>query len=175
MAVNSLFIPAATADLALFIGQDVDKVLGVNSVELPTITAQAVDISNHGTINIPVPCIIDTAVATINFSNLVDDVTRFVLGAKADFTVKWATSGQDTRSGVAVLRGNEAYIEGVVKNTPGGSVTQASGAEGAVEIEVLVYIRKYNGEEVFFMDKLSGTIRYHGVEVSSDLASLLSR
>ena len=175
IAQKSLFIPAATADLALFIEQDIDKALGVNSVELPTITAPTVDVNNHGTINIPVPNITDSVVATINFSNITEDVSRFIMGNKTNFTVKWATSGQDTRTGVAILRGNEVYIEGVVKNAPGGSVTQASGVEAAVETEILVYSRKYNGQEVFFMDKLSGTIRYNSVLVSDELTSLISR
>ena len=173
---KTTFIPASTANFALYVMHDVEKAEGISGVTLPESTALTVTVPGPGgNIDVPIKGLFDSMVSAINLSNLTDVPNRFSPGEKIFFTLKWATVGQDRITGEAIYVGNECYIEGLVKNDPGGTIGMAAAVDGSINIEVLVMIRKHDKRETFACDKLSGLVRKDGRVISSDLQSLLDR
>ena len=171
--VRSTFIPASTADFRLYVGNNIEPEEGISGVALPESTLLTVSVPNNGNIDVPIPGLFDSMVATINISNLTDTFNNYGPGEKITFTVKWATVGQDRIEGGAKYKGNSCYIEGLIKDDPGGTISMASPVDASINIEVLTMLRTYDKKEIFYCDKLTGKVRKNGRVISDDLQSLL--
>ncbi|MBR1625596.1 MAG: phage major tail tube protein [Bacteroidales bacterium] len=141
------------------------------TVNLPEIEFQTSELKAQGTLTIPTPLTgdMEASVTKVGF----DKGFFSLLGLESKEIEYRFVQQSISPDGVVTSQGCKAFITGIPKNIPGGTLEPGSTFEGELKFAVTRYQLFVDGAERVLIDKLQNICKINGTDYAKDIKSLL--
>lgn len=141
------------------------------SATLPEVSMTTVELPAGGTVEMPVPGLVDAMEMTITLGASDDGFGALSSPEPHEVEVRWAQQMVDAQ-GKSKMVGYKAFVNAYAKTIPGVSLEVGSAGENEVTLGVTRYRLVKDGEEILLIDQLNGIFKIMGTEYA-DYGSLL--
>jgi len=141
------------------------------TLNLPEIEFLTAELKAQGTLTIPTPLTgdMEASVTKVGF----DKGFFSLLGLESkEIEYRFVQQSLATDSSMSV-GGCKAFLTGIPKNIPGGSLEPGSAYEGEIKFAVTRYQLFVDRQEKILIDKLQNICKINGVDYAKDIKSLL--
>lgn len=147
--------------------KDGNQLLGVTTVELPSLEAMTETISGAGIageMDIPVMGQFGPISCTLNFSAVTKSQVLLLAPEQHNLVLRASIQKHDSNTGQVINVPLRYEITGRNKSVTPGTMAVAKPTEGSVELEVIAIAFFENNEERFEIDKLNSIFRVDGTD-----------
>lgn len=163
-------IPGAVAGTTVYV--DGSLVARNATVTLPEIAFTTVELPAGGTVEVPVPGLVDAMEATVTVGNPDESLAELCAPGSHEVEVRWAQQVVD-REGNSQMAGYKAFLRAYGKTVPGVSLEVGSAGENEATLGCTRYRLVKDGAEVLVVDQLNGVFTFAGVDYSGGTEALL--
>lgn len=142
------------------------------AIEMPAVTPVTADFKAMGTVNVPLPGLIEAMEATITKIGIDLGLRSLVKFDSKTLEFRWVQDVK-TSDGSSKPEGCKAFLRVVSKGIPGLSLDPGNTVEGALTYSVTRYQLFVGGAEYWLVDQLSQQLRIDGVDYCKPITSLL--
>lgn len=142
------------------------------SVTLPEVAATTADIMAMGTLSLPIWQMLEDMELTINKIGVDLGLSKMIRPENMSFEIRWAYVKID-QNGFQKNIGCKAFVNCIPKVIPGAELTVAESAENEITATVTRYRVVEDGQELWLIDRLAGTLIVNETDFSTDVNSLL--
>lgn len=142
-------------------------------VTLPSVEYMVAEIQNGGTIEIPVPQIINAMDLTITKMGADSKLARMSKAEPIDIEIRWVQLVTNPANGRTRNVGCKAFLHCLPKGIPEIGLTPGEVSENEVTYSVTGYRLIIDGEEVWAIDKFAEVMRIDGVDYYQDIKNML--
>ena len=162
-------IPGAVAGVTVY--SDGELTARNCAATLPEVSMTTVELSAGGTVEMPVPGLIDAMEATITLGASDDGFGSLCNPTPHEVELRWAQQmvGKDGKSQMV---GYKAFLSAYAKTIPGVSLEVGSAGENEMTLGCTRYRLVKDGEEILLIDQLNGIFKVMGADYA-DYGSLL--
>lgn len=139
---------------------------------LPEVTFTTVELPAGGTVEMPVPGMVDAMEATVTVGNPDASFAALCAPGSHEVEFRWAQQSVDSE-GNSKMSGYKAFLRANGKTLPGISLELGSAPENEVTLGVTRYRLVKDGVEVLLIDQLNGIFKFNGVDYSGGVEALL--
>ena len=143
------------------------------TVTLPAIEFTAVEINTGGTIEIPVPQLINAMDLSITKIGADSKLARMSKADPVDIEVRWVQLVTDPTNGTTRNVGCKAFLHCLPKGIPEIGVTPGEVSENELTYSVTAYRLVVNGQEQWAIDKFANVLRIDGIDYFEDIQWML--
>ena len=143
------------------------------AVTLPPVEFVTVEINSGGTVEIPVPQLINAMDATFAKRGVDDELALLVSPDPMDIEVRWVQLVTDPTNGSTRNVGCKAFLHCLPKGIPEISLTPGEASENEITYSVTSYRLVVDGEEKWAIDKFANVLRVDGVDYFEDIQWML--
>ncbi|MEE0433911.1 MAG: phage major tail tube protein [Peptococcaceae bacterium] len=143
------------------------------TVTLPSVEFMLAEIQNGGTIEIPVPQIINAMDLTIAKIGADSKLARMSKADPADLEIRWVQLVTDPTNGKTRNVGCKAYLHCLPKGIPEIGITPGEVSETETTYSVTGYRLVVDGEEAWAIDKFANVLRIDGVDYFKSIQPML--
>lgn len=162
-------IPGAVAGVTVY--SDGDLVARNCAATMPEVAMTTVELSAGGTVELPVPGLVDAMEMTLTLGASDDGFGSLSNPTPHEVEVRWAQQMVDAE-GKSSMVGYKAFVNAYAKTIPGVSLEVGSAGENEMTLGVTRYRLVKDGEEILLIDQLNGIFKVMGVEYA-DYSGLL--
>lgn len=142
-------------------------------VTLPTVEFVTVEINSGGTVEIPVPQLINAMELGITKTGADDELALLSSPDPMDIEVRWVQMVTDPTNGSTRNVGCKAFMRCRSKGIPEISLTPGEASENELTYSVTSYRFVVDGEEKWAIDKITNVLRVDGVDYFEDIQWML--
>lgn len=142
------------------------------NITLPAVTFQTAEFQALGTVEVPIPQLIDAMEATITHIGEDAGFLKSLTPGSRKIEARWARSVID-ENGNAKTVGCRAAMTVMSKGIPEIGVTVGETTECELTLAVTRYRLYVDGAEVLLVDKLKGICRINGKDYAGEVSSVL--
>lgn len=166
-------IPVVGPAIADTVYRDGNLVAKHCQVTLPSVEFMLAEIQAGGTIEIPVPQIInamDTAITKIGED---EKLALMVQADPCDLEYRWVRVVTDPTTGTTRNVGYKAFLHCLPKGIPEITLNSGEVSENEVTYSVTSYKLVIGGKEAWAIDKLNDVLRINGIDYYQDIKWML--
>jgi len=167
--------PGSVIDYNVY-GEDGLKLLGVSTVELPSMEAMTQEISGAGilgTFDDPIPGMIGSMVATLNF-HWIDRSAMYPVGYRVMFDLRAALGAVDMSDLTNLAVAERINIVGKVKTYNPGNRQTGTSPDASMGIEVGRIQQWIGGLELMLFDRMAYIYRVNGVDALTGVRAAIT-
>lgn len=143
------------------------------AVTLPNVEFMLAEIQAGGTIEIPVPQIINAMDLTITKIGADSKLARMSKADPVDLEIRWVHLETDPTNGSTRNIGCKAFLHCLPKGIPEISLTPGEVSENEVTYSVTGYRMVVAGQEAWAIDKFANVLRIDGIDYFEDIQWML--
>lgn len=154
-------IPGAVAGATYY--SDGELVARNATGTLPEVAMTTVELAAGGTVEMPVPGLVDAMEMTITLGASDDGFGSLSNPTPHEVEVRWAQQMVDAR-GKSKMVGYKAFMLAYAKTIPGVSIEVGSAGENELTLGVTRYRLVKDGEEILLIDQLNSIFKVLGTD-----------
>lgn len=154
-------IPGAVAGTTVY--SDGALVARNATVTLPEVSMTTVELPAGGTVEMPVPGLVDAMEMTVTLGASDDGFGDLSSPVPHEVEVRWAQQMVDAQ-GKTKMVGYKAFANAYAKTIPGVSLEVGSAGENEMTLGCTRYRLVKDGEEILLIDQLNGIFKVMGTE-----------
>lgn len=160
------------ATLQFNVYKDGYRMLGLASVDLPSLSAMTAELKGAGiagTVDLPLKGMFQAMSMTLNFNTVTSDTPSILTPLSHHIELWSAVQDPNSDTGALTACQHKIITRSTPKNLTLGKIAPAEAQGRALEYELTYFKEIYKGKDLIEIDKLNNVYRVGGEDVNSDI------